>query len=173
MLSASFAFALLTCSTGEPVQDRYTRNFLPAGRQAPDFALTSLNGRTVGLKSSRDNAKATVLIFWTLGGDSSLPLIQSINAIRERVKSDLRVIAINHADELEKVKAAWSTNDIKFPCVMNKVSENDVSRTYGVVGYPSVYVLDSSEKVVASFYQPTADNVMSSLASLGISVPTR
>lgn len=147
--------------------DRYTRNFLPVGRPAPEFDLPGLTGRGVTLRA-RDAVKGTVIVFWSLGGSPNLPTLILANSLSEKHRGDLRVVAINHADNKEQVQQFWSSNQLKLPCGMNQPPEKDTIKAYGVAGYPSVYVLNPSYQVSAAFYNPEPAQILGALSSLGI-----
>lgn len=153
-------------------QDRYERNFLAVGRPAPEFELPALAGRPITLKG-REDVKAVVIIFWSLGGEASLPGLTWASTLAERHRGDVRVIAINHADLAEQIQPFWSANNLKIPCALNKPPDHDAIRAYGVAGYPSVYVLDSGYRVALAKYAPRTADIAAKLASLGISTAPR
>jgi len=150
------------------VSDRYIRNFIPVGRSAPDFELPGLKGRNITLRG-REDVKASLIVFWSLGGSPNLPILILANSLNEKHRETLRVIAINHADNKEQVQQFWSSHDLKIPCGLNQPPQRDVAKDYGVAGYPSVYILDGKYNVSSALYNPKPEQILSALSSLGIS----
>lgn len=144
---------------------RFERNLLPVGTIAPEFSLPRLRGGTWAQRTGEGN-QPTVYVFWSLGGSGSLPQLQFLETYLAESRRSFRLVSINHADDPERVQAFVQENKLKEPCLLNTMGDADVAKRYGVIGFPTVYVLGRDGRIAARFYNPGRDQVVQALSAL-------
>jgi peroxiredoxin len=127
----------------ESVQATGSGEFAPpdlqAGKPAPDFELTSLNGSAVRLSDYQGHP---VLInywaTWCPPCREELPLIQKRY---ERFSPDLVVLAINAGEDQETVKNYIDKNSFTFSVLLDP--DWKAEALFGIMAYPtSVFIND-------------------------------
>jgi thiol-disulfide isomerase/thioredoxin len=114
------------------------------GTSAPDFALQDLDGHEVTLAGLR--GKAILLDFWdTWCGPcrKELPVLASL----EKTWSSKGLVVVRIANEpLEDIQAFLQRTRQSFPTLVNG---EGVSKQFGVVGIPTLVLIDTNGKIVA------------------------
>jgi thiol-disulfide isomerase/thioredoxin len=140
------AFAVLSAAGGEDAGN-FTPNdegLLPVGFEAPGFTAETVGGGEVSVGGG--SAGATMLVFfatWCPHCNNEAPIISDLEGRHE----DLRVvmIGIDDEDDPEKVQEFVERYDIAGPAVY----QPSLGSTYQVFGYPTTYVLDGNDTIVA------------------------
>lgn len=141
------AFAVLSAAGGEDAGN-FTPNdegLLPVGSEAPSFTAEIVEGGEVSVGDG--SAGATMLVFfatWCPHCNNEAPIISDLEGRYE----DLRVvmIGIDSEDDPEKVREFVEGYDIAGPAVY----QPSLGSTYQVSGYPTTYVLDGNDTIVAA-----------------------
>lgn len=141
------AFAVLSAAGGEDAGN-FTPNdegLLPVGSEAPDFTAETVEGVEVSVGGG--SAGATMLVFfatWCPHCNNEAAIISELEGQYE----DLRVvmIGIDDEDDPEKVQEFVERYDIAGPAVY----QPSLGSTYQVSGYPTTYVLDDNDTIVAA-----------------------
>ncbi|TCJ15882.1 TlpA family protein disulfide reductase [Rubrobacter taiwanensis] len=144
-------FAIVQASGGQG--ESFTPNsqgLLPAGSQAPDFTADTVNGRGEVSLSETGGANATMLVFfasWCPHCQNEAPVIADL---KRDYGEDLRVIMIGidsvQGDDPAAVRGFVEEYGIDAPAIY----EPSLGATYQVSGYPTTYVLDGSNEIVAA-----------------------
>ena len=119
---------------------------LPVGSEAPGFNAETVRGG--GDVTMGDGSEpATMLVFfatWCPHCNNEAPTISDL----ERQYDDLRVVmvGIDGHDNTAKVREFVDRYDIAGPAVYRP----SLGSTYQVSGYPTTYVLNSEDKIVAA-----------------------
>lgn len=141
------AFAVLSAAGGEDAG-----NFMPndegllsVGSEAPDFTAETVEGGEVSVGD--DSAGATMLVFfatWCPHCNDEAPTISDLESQYE----DLRVVmvGIDSRDDPEMVREFVERYDIASPAVY----QPSLGSIYQVSGYPTTYVLNGDDEVVAA-----------------------
>jgi peroxiredoxin len=146
-------------SGGEDNNNGFTPNnkdLLPVGSQAPDFNATTVDGSSVSLED-KGGKDATMLVFfatWCPHCNKEAPIISELADSHQ----DLRVImvGIDGQDNPDKVQAFVEKYGIEGPAVYDP----SLDSPYKVSGYPTVYVLDKDQKIVAANAGETSPDVL-------------
>jgi thiol-disulfide isomerase/thioredoxin len=140
------AFAVLSAAGGEDA-GTFTPNdegLLRVGSEAPAFTAETVGDGEVSVGGG--SAGATMLVFfatWCPHCNNEAPIISDLEGRYE----DLRVmmIGIESEDDPEKVREFVERYDIAGPAVY----QPSLGSTYQVSGYPTTYVLDGNDTIVA------------------------
>jgi thiol-disulfide isomerase/thioredoxin len=140
------AFAVLITANDSSNSTPNKRGLLPVGSQAPDFAATTVDGGSVSLGDA-GGKEATMLVFfasWCPHCNKEAPTISEL----EREHDDLRVVmmGIDGRDHAGKVQEFVDRYGIEGPTAYAP----SVGRTYRVSGYPTIYVLDKNNYIIAA-----------------------
>jgi thiol-disulfide isomerase/thioredoxin len=160
LLAGATAFAVLavavlailnTTGSGDAVSfTPSNRGLLPVGSQAPSFTAEEIrSGEEVsgGGGSEAGEARATMLVFfatWCPHCNKEAPIISAL----ESEYKDLRVImiGIDGRDDSQKVREFVEEYDIESPAVY----QPSLGETYRASGYPTTYVLNENNEIVAA-----------------------
>jgi len=126
------------------------RGLLPVGSQAPSFTAKEVrSGEEVsgGGGSKAGEARATMLVFfatWCPHCNKEAPIISAL----ESEYKDLRVImiGIDGRDDSQKVREFVEEYDLESPAIYQPA----LGKTYRASGYPTTYILDENDEIVAA-----------------------
>lgn len=151
IIAAIAIFAVVNASGGggSDAAESFTPNdegLIPVGDKASAFAAETATGEEVSL-ADKDGKGATMLVFfatWCPHCQKEAPVISDLEGQYE----DLRVVmvGIDDEDDPRKVQAFADEYEIESPAVY----EPELGASYGVSGYPTVYVLDEEDRVVGA-----------------------
>ncbi len=114
---------------------------------APDFELNDLSGKTVTLEQFIGE-KIVILEFWATWCGPCRMTMQAVHNTREKFKNKgVEVLSVNQAENPEKVRQFVETRDLKLWVLLDR--DNEVSRAYGVMGIPTMFVIDKAGVVRA------------------------
>jgi thiol-disulfide isomerase/thioredoxin len=138
--------ALLSTAGNDGTFTPNARGLLPVGSQAPDFTAQTVDGGCVSLGDA-GGKEATMLVFfasWCPHCNKEAPIISDL----ESEYGNLRVvmIGIDGQDDSEKVQEFVNRYSIEGPATYDP----SLGPTYQVSGYPTIYVLDSNNDIVAA-----------------------
>lgn len=117
---------------------------LKINAHAPDFTLTSIEGKKVSLKELK--GKVVLVNFWGSWCDPckrEMPLIQS--AYEKYKKQGFEVLAINVKESKFAVTSFLKQNQLNIPVLLN--NDLKISKDYGVNKFPTNFMIDRDGKV--------------------------
>ena len=129
-------------------QDRAAK-LQEAGREAPDFTLMDINGKPLSLSSLR--GKYVVLDFWGSWCGWCIKGYPDMKKYYEKYKDKIEILGIDCNDTEEKWKKAVADNQLPWLHVYNKKDDNDVTKLFGITGYPTKILIDPQGKIARSF----------------------
>ena len=118
---------------------------LPVGSEAPGFTAETVRGGEVSVGDG--SAGATMLVFfatWCPHCNNEAPIISDLEGRYDNVR--VVMVGIDSEDDPEKVQEFVERYDIAGPAVY----QPSLGSTYQVSGYPTTYVLNSDDEVVAA-----------------------
>lgn len=139
-LFAAFTLSALTACA----QDEEKSSLV--GKPAPDFTLTTLDGKEVKLSSLKDNV--VVLDFWATWCPpcrKSLPHLQELSKNEEMAKKGLKVLAVNLREKSDTVEKFVKDGNFSFTVPMD--TDGAVAKTYGVQGIPTTVIVGKGGNV--------------------------
>lgn len=114
------------------------------GKPAPDFTLKDLQGKDLTLSSLR--GKYVVLDFWGSWCGWCIKGIPDMKKYYAKYKDRMEILGIDCRDTEAKWKAAVEKYGLPWLHVRN-AGNPDVSKLYGVPGYPTKIVVDPEGKI--------------------------
>ena len=124
---------------GPPMGDDHNGSHPTVGKPAPDFTLTSIDGKSVSLQDLR--GKIVILDFWaTWCGPcrKGLPVLMEI--AKSRANDGVVLWAVDLDEPKEKVAEFLKKKGWDLPVLLD--SKGKVSQKYGVGGIPHTVVID-------------------------------
>jgi thiol-disulfide isomerase/thioredoxin len=115
---------------------------------APTFTLPDLDGKQ--MKSAELKGQVVVLDFWATWCGPCLAELPTFNRIHEKYAGrGVKVVGIAvQSGWAEDVKPYLEKYKIKYPIL---IGDDDIVEKYGVVGFPTTYILNKEFKVHRKF----------------------
>jgi cytochrome c biogenesis protein CcmG/thiol:disulfide interchange protein DsbE len=134
----------LVTEEGGDLADAATRGDRP---EAPAFVLERLDREDEKLALSSLRGKAVVLNFWASWCKPCKEEAPHLEQVwRDERTRGLVVLGLDSKDFRQDARRFVRRFDWTFPVVFD--GEGDVSKTYGVTGYPETFVIDRAGRVV-------------------------
>jgi peroxiredoxin len=114
------------------------------GQIAPDFTLSTLDGRTLSLEELR--GKPVMLVFWTAWCPTCKEEAPKVNKIHDQYSPlGLQVIGINIGESNARIQEGVKDFGIRYTVAKDQTTA--ISKSYNVVGTPTVVIIDKSGAV--------------------------
>lgn len=117
-----------------------------SGPRAPDFTLPSIDGTQVSLQQYQ--GKVIFLNFWAtwcIPCREEMPALEKLHQAYQ--EQDLVVLAIDHKESPQQVKAFFAKHGLSFPSVID--ATGDIFRAYSVAGMPTTYLIGRDGNMLA------------------------
>ncbi len=138
---------------------------LVPGTPAPGFSLPTLEGKAISLADYRGHT--LVLLYWRPAQDRSLQALRDASdSVAGHSQKEVRLVSVVSGDEdTEVVKAVVKERAAGLPVLIDK--ERTVFRDYGVVVYPSTFLIDGKGTFVQAIpgCPPTYKSILDSALS--------
>lgn len=132
------------------------------GDAAPNFESVTDTGEAIKLADLR--GQVVVLNFWaTWCAPCKVEMPEFEEAYETNSDKGFTVLAVNNSETLEQVTTFRDQLKVTFPFVMDE--QGDLQRLYGVVSYPSTYILDKDGVIIYKQFGPmTAEKIDTMIA---------
>jgi len=141
---ADGAFTFVPPDRASPLEPDSEEGLLEVGAAAPDFAVTTLDGKSM---KRRDFGEGALLVtFWFYGCATcreELPRVEKLHV--EFAPRGVRMIAVNFRDPRETVATYFAKEKFTLAPVLQE--QDAVSESFGVKVYPTTYLLDREGRV--------------------------
>jgi thiol-disulfide isomerase/thioredoxin len=124
---------------------KLSQNLLDSGSIAPDWLCKDMEGKSVNLNALE--GKLILLEFWYEGCYYCRMITPWFNKWQTEYGSrGLEIKALNSVGlNTDEVKAFAKKHDIGYPLLLHA---NEAAKEYGIVAYPSLYLLDENKQVL-------------------------
>jgi len=122
------------------------RELLPLGSTPPDFELSDINGNLYKLSDLK--GKVVLIDFWYMSCHPCLMSLPHLQELYEKYSDQgFILLGINSTDSdvKENLKNFLEKRNITYPVLL---AERELDKSYNVTGYPTMYILDKSGKIV-------------------------
>ena len=131
------------------------------GKQAPDFSLKALDGKTYKLSDLK--GKVVLLDFWATWCPpcrEELPIIEKLH--QEFKDKNLVVLGISNEDR-QTIENFLKNNRLTFPILIDE--REKVGKSYKVVAIPRVLLIDKTGKIRKDIlgYNPKNEEILREL----------
>ena len=115
---------------------------------APEFALPSLDGRTVSLADYRGKKKLVVSFWasWCGPCRMEMPALRTFYEQHRKTSDNFEILAISLDEDREDAEAFAAKEKLPFPVLLDP--RNTTAQIYGAESIPTLYVVDENGKVV-------------------------
>ncbi len=132
------------------------------GDVAPNFESVTDAGKAV--KLSDLHGQVVILNFWaTWCEPCKVEMPEFEKAYQANGDHNFTVLAINNSESLDKVTTFRQQMKLTIPLVMDEKGE--IQREYGVVSYPSTYVLNKDGVIIAKQFGPMTGEQIDTLVN--------
>ena len=142
-------------SKGLDIQEQQAKTFkaieeaqkkVSVGSIAPDFELKSIDGKRVKLSDLK--GKYVVIDFWGAWCYWCMKGVPQMKEYYAKYKDKVEIIGVDVRDKEEVWKSTVAKNEMNWVHVMN-LTTADVPVLYGISGYPTKFILDPEQHIIA------------------------
>lgn len=126
------------------------KNVAMPGNTAPAFTLSTLDGRTLSLDDLK--GKVVLVEFWATWCPPCRESIPELEALyRDFFGKDFEIVGISldDPDSKEDVKRFVKEYGMTYPVA---IDDGKVSKAYGVISIPTLFILDRDHKIVKHYF---------------------
>lgn len=118
---------------------------------APNFESVTDTGESIKLSDLR--GQVIVLNFWaTWCAPCKVEMPEFEQAYQANSGNNFTVLAVNNSETVEQATTFRDQLKLSFPFVMDE--QGEIQRQYGVVSYPSTYILNKEGVIIAKQFGP-------------------
>ncbi len=141
LIAAAGLFLLFLFSKGTPRGPK----IISEGDRAPDFTLSSLDGKQVSL--SNFSGKVVMLHFWATWCPPCVEEIPTIDKLYRGLSGkNIEILAVNVDDEgAATVGPFMQKNKLVLPVLLD--TSHSVAKLYGTFKFPETYIIDRNGRV--------------------------
>jgi len=143
------------------------------GKQAPDFSLTSIEGKPVSLADYREK-KSVVVAFWASWCGPcrlELPDLSSFYTRNSASQASFEILAISVDDDRGDALKFASEAKLPFPVLWDRAGK--VGDSFGVSAIPALFVINGEGKIIyaQTGFEPGLDAVLARQLGLPVVNP--
>ena len=163
--SRDFAFRP---SPGARLDTGAEAKMLALGETAPDFSLSTSDGKLLTLESARQGKKAILINFWYLGCPPCRAEFEFFQKLYTKLREEgFSIVAINNIDKAAEIESYRRETGLTFPMAIAE-REPGVLGAYRIETYPSTYVLNAEGKIVYRAVGVDEQGLLRTLRELGL-----
>jgi len=133
--------------------DMQERKSLRVGQKAPNFVAKRLDGSTFNLADYRGK-KAVLIDFWATWCPPCVDEIPNIRKIADTYQTEgLEVVGVSLDRDQKALEDFVKEEKLNYVQVFYKEKGQDISKSYGVWGIPSVFLIDKNGVIQATQFR--------------------
>lgn len=138
------------------------------GKKAPDFSLSSLDGKQVSL--SGYHGKPVLLVFWGMGSPQAKQTMPEVQKVYKGLESSgVVVLGINLDGNSEATAKFVKEHNISFPIMAGSEKTFKTAMEYGLRNLPTIFVIGKDGTVKGKIIgSKSADAIKTEAAKLGV-----
>ncbi|MBL0385747.1 TlpA family protein disulfide reductase [Tumebacillus sp. ITR2] len=146
LLCLSLLVGIVGCSSGDSDSTPPKNPVAKAGSPAPDFTLATSSGQSFTLSSLK--GKKVVLNFWASWCVPCKTEMPDLQAMSRKYEGQVELIGVNLTSDDDRDHAIqfMLENKLTFPSVLDV--DGTAKKSYGIIGLPVTFTIDSTGKVV-------------------------
>lgn len=113
--------------------------------KAPDFTLTSIDGKKITL-STLFGKKIIVVNFWATWCPYCREKIPKLNQLYRNNQDKIIILGISISEPRERVANFVRKNNVTYPILLDPAGQ--VARQYGVIGIPKNIIIDQQGRII-------------------------
>jgi len=122
----------------------------PAGsRQAPEFVLPDLTGKTVSLTALR--GKPVLINFWATWCEPCREEMPALEELSKRAVGRYAVLGVSLDEDAAAVRAFAKAHKLTFPLML---ADRKTSSGYAVRGLPATFLIDAEGRIARRWVGP-------------------
>lgn len=163
-----------TAQDTEDLEAKYTKDLLPVGTMAPDFAVKTVDDSAVMLSSYRAHEENGIqrpgcyvlLDFWASWCPDCRKDIPTVKKLYDKYMFKLNVVGVSFDTDKDKLKEFTQKNGMYWTMYSEykKWKDTQISKDYHIQWLPTMYLIDPEGKVAYSTI--TAENMVKKLEEL-------
>ena len=112
------------------------------GKQAPDFTLKTLSGKSMNLNQWRKGDPA-IIFFWATWCPHCRQQLGELNDQSQQIaQKGIKLILVDLGEEAKKVRSYMEKNQYPFEVFLDQ--DSSVSEKYGIIGVPTFFFVDKA-----------------------------
>jgi len=149
----------------EPMADKLLR----VGTKAPEFTLSTPDGKKVSLSEALKGKKGMLLNFWFVDCNPCRQEFPHLQSMFSGLKDQgFAYLSVNQGDAAEKVSKFIKDNGYTFPIALNGSGATDIVNTYGVAAFPTNLVIAPDGTITARFVGFDEAGLKEAIRKLGL-----
>jgi peroxiredoxin len=152
-------------------QQGYEAKLLAVGHMAPAIKAKTHDGNAFDLSKiiGDTKPKAVLVNFWFSTCPPCNAEIPKLEEMYGKYKDNgLLIVGINGFEPANTVADFVKNKGITYPVLLNSTPTGGLAKAFGVLAYPTNYVLDGTGKIVARFVGFDEAQLDKALAKLGV-----
>ena len=144
------AVALTVDAVAQDADERYAKDLLQPGTEAPDFTLATPDGALYSLSSLRGSY--VVLDFWASWCPDCRKDVPVLKELYAKYGRTVKFVSVSFDDDKDKWTRYVNANGMDWLNVseLKKWKETDISKRYNIKWIPSMYIVDRQGRIVLS-----------------------
>jgi outer membrane lipoprotein-sorting protein/peroxiredoxin len=142
---------------------------LKVGSDAPAFRVATPNGAPISLGEALRGHRALLINFWFVDCPACHDEFPKLQNLYSTLKTKgLGLVSIDNGDQPAAIEKFAKESMISFPIGINGQGAHDLLGPYGVVAFPTNYLIGPDGKIVVSQVGYDEDELRAGLRKLGI-----
>lgn len=150
MFIAAVALAFAAAAPAQDLDEKYAKDMLQPGTEAPDFTLAAPDGTSYSLSDFRGSY--VVLDFWASWCPDCRKDIPEMNRLHDEYGKNIRFVSVSFDDKKDSWTCCIETNGMDWLHLseLKKWKTTEVSRLYNIQWIPAMYIIDRQGRIILS-----------------------